>query len=1395
LSYSQGWHSALKAGVVVLALMASLVAATPGFAQEGNSAPSCGTSSQDVPQDTPTQLGLHCWDANGDQLTFEISVQPEHGALGPLTTQMGWTSVRYTPLTGYHGPDSFEFTADDGVNEPVTGTMNITVTPPKAPTCGAVSTVNVRSNRPKNIHLPCWGHQNGGQVKYSITDEPEHGTVSFPYGTQSPTATYTPDTGFEGTDSFAFRATNDVGPSPEVTQQVSVSATANERPQCWDPMPASFRKGSTRTFSLSCSDADGDQLTFKIVEGQGPTGGTLSSVTPPLSSGGPATVTYTPNADFEGDDAFKFVANDGFADSTIATQRLSVKGADYNTVPQCWSDPSPRQVEEGNGQSTSFGPSCQDAEGDALTYEISAQPQHGTLTKRVTSAGPGPAYTSFEYKPDSGYRGADSFSYRADDGRGASQPVQVALNVTAPKPPQCQGTGVTHKARSGSVKNVFTSCFGSMAGGQVTYEITRAPQHGTATLPWGSGSGTVAYKAADGYEGTDSVALRATNSAGSTTTELNFLASPNSNDKPMCFGMGMGGDELRAGAKRTYHLSCQDPDGDRLTFRVVEPPTKGAIGDITQPAAGHLMSGSVTYTAGETPGSDFFRWVASDGRSESDPVGQAIAVREADWNTAPSCGFAGPMPPGAGGIQVERGSTGSIGANCTDRQNDPLSYAITSPPQHGAVTKRTSSWGSSTHTWFEYRPEDGYTGADSFAYRATDDRGASASEVTVDLAVVPPKPPTCFAPPPGMNSTIIRADRPKTMGLMCSGSQAGGPATYEITDPPDHATITFPLGRTSGQIKYAPEPGFTGKDSFSYRASNSAGTSATVTQEITVSSTHNVVPSCFPGAQSRTRTETAKVLSFACYDQDGDPLSYTVVDGPDHGSLGEITQPKGDSPFDPARVTYTPDEGFTGPDRFTFEVSDGTAKSSSPVTHEISVIPADQNTPPRCVGGMFPLRVAGNSTLEMPAGLPCWDAEDDALTAKITDAPDHGTLGDPDASGVRTYTPDTGFKGTDSFEFKANDGRADSAESTRIEIQVTDPAQVVAEGARTPSGEAVRIENYVDEKTGESFVTVPSSQAAQFQNGCMPLKLSTEINPGAGTIADPTLKLTPDDGTPAREFALTGGDSAAKSTWSAEIDCVRAGDLTVEYDLSEEGTTQQVSVPLGGIVLIDPQGVVYDQQTYDAQITQGKTEEQARSAAAISGARVVLQRKVDGEWRRVLSGDPGISPNVNPQITGANGLYQWDVSPGTYRVVVTKDGYDPVTSAAVNIPPPVLDLHVPLTKAAGPSGGSSGGGGGVSGGDPAPTPGSTQPGGSAGDPGGTATSTGGGMPPTTTPKNDCTDEVAAVERAKVALDKAKKAVKKAKSKGAAAKARKKLAKAKRALGDAEALLAACLRAP
>jgi len=57
---------------------------------------------------------------------------------------------------------------------------------------------------------------------------------------------------------------------------------------------------------------------------------------------------------------------------------------------------------------------------------------------------------------------------------------------------------------------------------------------------------------------------------------------------------------------------------------------------------------------------------------------------------------------------------------------------------------------------------------------------------------------------------------------------------------------------------------------------------------------------------------------------------------------------------------------------------------------------------------------------------------------------------------------------------------------------------------------------------------------------------------------------------------------------------------------------------------------------------------------------------------------------VNPQFTDENGMYQWDVPNGLWQVRLEKEGYLQTKSEWLPVPPPQLDINLPMTRTSKP---------------------------------------------------------------------------------------------------------------
>jgi len=147
------------------------------------------------------------------------------------------------------------------------------------------------------------------------------------------------------------------------------------------------------------------------------------------------------------------------------------------------------------------------------------------------------------------------------------------------------------------------------------------------------------------------------------------------------------------------------------------------------------------------------------------------------------------------------------------------------------------------------------------------------------------------------------------------------------------------------------------------------------------------------------------LITLSGVDHLGTPLTYAVVDSPDHGDLS------GTAPV----LTYTPDLHFHGTDSFTFTVSDG-ALTSLAATVSITVTPV--NDDPLAVDDAY--TVAEDDTLTVAAPGVMVNDEDvdgDVMTVSILTDVAHGTLM-LYSNGCFVYTPDAGFSGVDTFEYQ-----------------------------------------------------------------------------------------------------------------------------------------------------------------------------------------------------------------------------------------------------------------------------------------------------------------------------------------------------------------------------------------
>ncbi len=167
-----------------------------------------------------------------------------------------------------------------------------------------------------------------------------------------------------------------------------------------------------------------------------------------------------------------------------------------------------------------------------------------------------------------------------------------------------------------------------------------------------------------------------------------------------------------------------------------------------------------------------------------------------------------------------------------------------------------------------------------------------------------------------------------------------------------------------------------------------------------------------------TDEDVAVFVRLRATDADGEQLTYNVISGPSNGTISGT----------PPTLTYTPNDNFNGVDSLIYVANDGTSNSNEAT---VAITINSVNDLPMA----DPQNLAVNSGVPIVITLTANDVETAALDYAVVNLPSSGALtGIPP---VLTYTSNTGFVGTDTFQFVALDGSDSSAETT-VSITVTE---------------------------------------------------------------------------------------------------------------------------------------------------------------------------------------------------------------------------------------------------------------------------------------------------------------------------------------------------------------------
>jgi len=504
------------------------------------------------------------------------------------------------------------------------------------------------------------------------------------------------------------------------------------------------------TITLTGSDPDNDTLAFAIATP--PTNGTLGSITVLTASS--ASVTYTPNASFNGPDSFTFTVSDGTETSAPASVGVTISAVNDPPVVAAATFTIAENSANGTNVGTPVAFTDPDV-GQTHTFSITGGNTGGAFAIDATTGQISVATSAaldFEAAP------AFALTVQVTDNGAPPQSGSAVITIdlsNVNEAPVPTGGPFTIAENSAIGTVVGTVVPNDPDTGQThAFSITGGNTGGAFAINSTTGQITVANSAALDFEATPSfgLAVQVTDNGapvetGAATVTVNLT---DVNEPPVANSQNV---TTLEDTPVPITLTATDPENQSLTF-ISTTPSQGVLSG-TAPNLAYTPNANIS-------GSDSFTFTVSDGTNTSAQATVSITVTAVD------------DPPvavnDAATVNEDSGANAiNVLANDNDADGGPISITSVTQPANGAVVITGGGTG------LTYAPNANYcnnppgTTPDAFTYALTP--GGSTATVTVTV--------TCLNDPPVADNDAF--DFIGNTTLIVDLSAVATPAVLETT--------------------------------------------------------------------------------------------------------------------------------------------------------------------------------------------------------------------------------------------------------------------------------------------------------------------------------------------------------------------------------------------------------------------------------------------------------------------------------------------------------------------------------------------------------------------------------------------------------------------------------------
>ncbi|HEV7573012.1 MAG TPA: DNA/RNA non-specific endonuclease [Thermoanaerobaculia bacterium] len=401
-----------------------------------------------------------------------------------------------------------------------------------------------------------------------------------------------------------------------------------------------------------------------------------------------------------------------------------------------------------------------------------------------------------------------------------------------------------------------------------------------------------------------------------------------------------------------------------------------------------------------------------------------------------------------------------------------------------------------------------------------------------------------------------------------------------------------------------------------------------------------------PGAADQsvsTNEDAPKAFTFNTANATANPLTYTIVSGPSHGSVNGSN----------GSETYTPAPDFNGTDTFTYKVNDGSHDSN---TATVTITVLEANDPPNAFDDSK--TAAANTPLTFPSsdlttndnpGPANESSQTLTVTAVTATASTHGLVAL--TSGNVTYTPDVNYSGPASFTYSVCDNG--------ITVGVADPRCSTATVKVTVNAPV----------TTHFSVTVPANVTSGTAFNVTVTALDASNNTVTGYTGTVHFTSSSAGSLPA-DYTFVGGDNGAH-TFSVTLTSTGAQSITATDGAITDSANTTVAPP----------PATHFSVTAPANVTSGAAF--SVTVTAFDASNVVVPSYTGTV--HFTSSSAGTFPSDYTFVGGDNGTHTFSVtltSTGSQSITATDTVTASVTGSANTTVAPPPATHFTVTAPA-----------------------------------------------------------------------------------------------------------------